>query len=152
MLDPVFVHHELISNIALSILHGPLVLSPDVRKRMESSTENPLVSELPSEGSIKPTQALSIISTLLLNSDPSPVFITLLLSPILPSLYALLYHLDKTQTADPVLKESVKAMLMTWGKVVEAQEGIETLWSILQNQRILWQADLVGELVLIPTE
>ncbi|KAI6047223.1 hypothetical protein EDC04DRAFT_2622339 [Pisolithus marmoratus] len=147
MLDPEFSHKKCVIAQVLPIIHHPL--RPSISQRTGVSQSQ--LSTVTSDGSTRPIQALSIIRTLLLNSDPSPAFITLILSPILPYLYALLYYLDKTRTSDPVLKDLVIALLTTWGRVVECQEGIEQLWSILQGQRISWQTDDTGD-VRVATE
>jgi len=97
---------------------------------------------------MRPSQALSTICTLL-NSDPSPILATLVLSPILPSLYALMYYFDKTRASDPVLRDSVKTLLMTWGRIVECHEGVEKLWLVLHGGRITWKVSESDEIVCV---
>ncbi|KAI6105625.1 hypothetical protein F5141DRAFT_1235511 [Pisolithus sp. B1] len=142
MLDPEFPHKECVAAQMLPTIHSPL--RPTSQRTAVSQSQH---STATSDGSMGASQALLTIRTLLLNSDPSPVFITLILSPILPYLYALLYYLDKTRASDPVLKDLVKALLATWGRVVECQEGTEQLWSIFQGQRVSWQTDDTGEIL-----
>ncbi|KAI6119388.1 hypothetical protein EDD16DRAFT_1885040 [Pisolithus croceorrhizus] len=147
MLDPEFPHKECVAAQMLPTIHSPL--RPTSQRTAVSQSQH---STATSDGSMGASQALLTIRTLLLNSDPSPVFITLILSPILPYLYALLYYLDKTRASDPVLKDLVKALLATWGRVVECQEGTEQLWSIFQDQRVSWQTDDTGEILCVITE
>lgn len=146
MLDPEFPHRELVSRIALPIIHKPLTLSPGVSRNFVG---NETTSD---SNALRPSQALSIICTLLLNSDPSPILVTLVLSPILPSLYALKYYLDKAKASDPVLRDSVNALLMIWGRIVECREGVEKLWLVLHGERINWQISESGEIMCMPAE
>lgn len=148
MLDPDFPHNKCVAAQMLPIIHSPLRPSTSQRTAVSQSQH----STATSDGRIGPSQALSTIRTLLLNTDPSPVFIMLILSPIFPYLYALLYYLDKTRTSDPVLRDLVKALLATWGRVVECQEGTEQFSSIFQGQRISWQTDDTGEVSRVTTE
>lgn len=148
MLDPDFPHKKCVAAQVLPIIHSPLRPSTSQRTAVSQSQH----STATSDGRIGPSQALSTIRTLLLNTDPSPVFITSILSPIIPYLYALLHYLDKTRTSDPLLKDLVKTLLSTWGRVVERQEGTELLWSIFQGQRISWQTDDTGEVFCVTTE
>ncbi|KAL4075900.1 hypothetical protein J3A83DRAFT_4370121 [Scleroderma citrinum] len=147
MLDPEFPHKELVSNIALSIIHTPLTSSSTIypQRMLTDFREN-------TDEPMQPSQALSTISTLLLNSDPSPTLVTLILSPILSSLYALMYHLDKTKASDPVLRDSVKALLITWGRIVECHEGVEQLWLLLHSERVNWQISESDEIVRTAAE
>ncbi|KAI6035338.1 hypothetical protein F5J12DRAFT_909233 [Pisolithus orientalis] len=148
MLDPEFPHKKYVTAQMLPILHHPLRPSiPQGTAALQSPH-----STATSDGSLRPSQALLTIRTLLLNSDPSPVFIALILSPISPYLYALLYYLDKTRTSDPVVRDLVKVLLTTWGRVVECQEGIEQLWLVLHGQRVSWWTDDTGEVVCTVTE
>jgi hypothetical protein len=89
--------------------------------------------------------------TLLSNADPSPSFISDLLSPVTPALYSLLYCLDKVKTSDPNMKESLHGMLLTWGKIVTESQGVDTLLSITKNgQEGEWKIDLEGHIQLLP--
>lgn len=141
MLDPEFPHKKLVSSIALPIIHGSLTFSPTCDSQNEGIANS---NEL-----MRPSQALSTISTLLLNSDPSPILVTLVLSPILPSLYALMYYFDKTKASDPVLRDSVTALLMTWGRIVECHEGVEQLWLVLHGERVNWKISESDEIVCV---
>lgn len=133
MLDSEFLHHQLVSSLVLPIIHQPI---------MRTSKS----SVVDREGSSAPSTALSMLTILLLNTDPSPVFITQILSPVVPTLYALVFHLDTIKASDPVFKESVKGLLATWGRVVGTQDGVGTLWSIVQSERIFWEVDVSGDI------
>ncbi|KAJ7904493.1 hypothetical protein B0H14DRAFT_2663092 [Mycena olivaceomarginata] len=89
---------------------------------------------------------LSTIMTLVTNTDPSPALISSLLSPIASALYSLLYHLDKVKTSDPSLKEMLRGLLGTWGRVVGATEALAILWSVIDGQGGEWRVDLEGQI------
>jgi hypothetical protein len=93
-----------------------------------------------------PRAALSTILTLVTNTDPSPALISSLLSPIASALYSLLYHLDKVKTSDPSLKEMLRGLLGTWGRVVGATEALAILWSVIDGQGGEWRVDLEGQI------
>jgi hypothetical protein len=136
MLDPEFVHNQLVSSLLSPIIHHPF-FHPSTPSQLgsQSATAPP-----------NPTTALSMLTILLLNTDPSPVFITYVLSPVVSALYALMVHLDTTKASDPVLKESVRGLLATWGRVVEIQDCIDTLWSVIQGEQIYWDVDISGNI------
>ncbi|KAJ7591090.1 hypothetical protein C8J56DRAFT_782610 [Mycena floridula] len=106
----------------LSALHGPLI---NVTGVDVSSTLTTLVE-------------------LISNADPSPTLVSTLLSPIIPSLYALLFHLDRIKTSDPTLKESVSGLLATWARVITEAEGVASLWQIIDGVELAWEIDLGG--------
>ncbi|KAF9222024.1 hypothetical protein BS17DRAFT_784322 [Gyrodon lividus] len=137
MLDSEFSHRTLVSSLALPMIHDPIM-----RVLKVPLEDRSLVSLAP----ITPSRALSALTILLLNTDPSPVFVTLILSPVVHALYALMFHLDRVKASNPVLKESVKGLLATWGRVVERQEGVDTLWSVLQSDWMYWEVDTTGEI------
>ncbi|KAJ7638786.1 hypothetical protein FB45DRAFT_739354 [Roridomyces roridus] len=93
-----------------------------------------------------PRETLSIIMNLVTNTDPSPTLISSLLSPIVSALYSLLYHLDQVKTSDPSLKEMLRGLLGTWGRVVGSAEGVEILWSVVEGQGGSWRVDLEGNI------
>ncbi|KAG7096988.1 hypothetical protein E1B28_004383 [Marasmius oreades] len=78
--------------------------------------------------------ALSSLSILLANSDPSPKLISTLLSPIIAPLYAVMHHLDSSRTSDPSTREIVHDTIMTWFRVSAAEEAVATLMFILDDQ------------------
>ncbi|KAJ7507767.1 hypothetical protein B0H11DRAFT_2314195 [Mycena galericulata] len=93
-----------------------------------------------------PRQALTMIMMLITNTDPSPTLISTLLSPIVSALYALLYHLDQIKTSDPSLKEMLRGLLGTWGRVVGTTEALAILWSVVDGQGGEWRVDLEGQI------
>ena len=86
------------------------------------------------------------IEVLLTNTDPSPTFISTLFSPIVPSLYALLSHLEGARTSDPLLRESLKGFLDTWGRLVGNTEVLDTLWKIVDGEGGVWRVDVAGSI------
>ncbi|KAF8076354.1 hypothetical protein FPV67DRAFT_413223 [Lyophyllum atratum] len=132
-------HQDLISNIILSILHRPLLSVPE-----EASDLGPPTSNLPSLPT--PSVALSTLITLVSNADPSPTLISALLSPMTPTLYSLLYHMDTVKTTDPGLRESLRGLLITWAKIIGTSNGVDILWSISETDEQGWSVDLEGNI------
>jgi hypothetical protein len=83
---------------------------------------------------------------LVTNTDPSPTLISSLLSPIASALYSLLYHLDQVKTSDPSLKEMLRGLLGTWGRVISTTEALAILWSIIDGEGGEWRVDLEGQI------
>jgi hypothetical protein len=54
--------------------------------------------------------------------------------------------MEKVKTSDPNLKDSLRGLLVTWGKIVGTSEGIVSLWSILESGQGLWKLDLDGQI------
>ena len=126
--------YQTASSIVLTMLHDPFLKLVDFSKQRPANT-------------MEPSEALSSISTLISNVEPSPIFISKILSPILASLYLLSYNLAQYKTADPQLKASVNGLLLSWGKIVDKPEGINTLWSILEaGQDYEWKHNSDGRL------
>ena len=126
--------HQDASSIVLGILHDPFL------KLVDSSEQN--LAHI-----MGPSEALSSISTLISNTEPSPIFISKILSPILASLYLLSYNLAQYKTADPQLKTSINGLLLSWGKIVDQPEGVNVLWTILEaGQNSEWKYNADGQL------
>ncbi|KAF8812411.1 hypothetical protein BYT27DRAFT_6419485 [Phlegmacium glaucopus] len=122
------------ASIILAMLHDPFLKVVDPSEQRLANT-------------MEPSEALSSISTLISNTEPSPIFISKILSPILPSLYLLSYNLAQFKTADPQLKASINGLLLSWGKIVDQPEGINVLWSILEaRQNSEWKYNTDGQL------
>lgn len=138
-----YKHQNLVSSITSSILHDPFLQIRDTGEH-ESSLLPPTQSKLLHD--LTPTTALSTLMNFILNADPSPTIISVLLSPIMPSLYALSAYIDHLKTADPILKESVKGLLATWGRVVEMHECFDSLWRVLDDEGGDWELDVAGEI------
>lgn len=135
--DDSFPHQQLISKIVFSIIHRPFFELPKEELEPEAYS-TPLPQHTPSG-------ALATSITLISNIDPSPTLISAILSPITSTLYSLLYYLDQTKTSDPNLKESIRGLLVTWGKIVGTQEGIDVLWSTVESDEGGWDVDLDGQ-------
>ncbi|KAF5387644.1 hypothetical protein D9615_000386 [Tricholomella constricta] len=134
-------HKDLTSKIIFSILHHPFLRVPHENKggMIDSSP-----SSTPT--SLTPSVALSILTTLVSNADPSPTLISALLSPIVPALYSLLYHMDEIKTTDPSLRESLRGLLVTWAKIIGTSDGVSILWSVLESDDIGWAIDIEGNI------
>ncbi|TRM67616.1 hypothetical protein BD626DRAFT_554703 [Schizophyllum amplum] len=125
-----YPHSAIASAALLPILHHPF---------MEVTPES-------SDSEVEPSRALDTLIALISNTDPSPELMTTLLTPIASALYALKYHLDRTKTSDPTLKESVGGLLSTWGRIVSPNQGIDTLWRVIDGEGGYWKADLEGHI------
>lgn len=131
--DGTFSSHALVGNILLPILHSPFL-----RVTPEANSD--------ASRDLTPEAALSTLTTLITNTDPSPTLISTLLSPITSALYALLSHLDHAKTSDPALKESLRGLLTTWGRVSNSKEGINILWAILDGEGGDWKVGIGGHI------
>ncbi|TFY64009.1 hypothetical protein EVG20_g6094 [Dentipellis fragilis] len=127
--EPPSSHQALISRLAISPLHAPFSASP------------PSIPD-----ALTPSSALRTLQTFLTNTDPSPPLISMLLSPVIPAIYAILYALDTSRTVDPVLRESVKGLAVSWGRIVGVEEGSAILWACVEAPGDEWTADVAGEL------
>ncbi|KAF9483931.1 ARM repeat-containing protein [Pholiota conissans] len=97
---------------------------------------------------LSPGDALWSLVVLMSNTEPSPQFISQILSPIIPALYALLYDFDHRKVTDPQLKEFVVGLLISWGKIVDQAEGSNILRSIIEDGRDYeWKFSLEGNFV-----
>jgi hypothetical protein len=92
------------------------------------------------------SQSLEKLSILLMHTDPSPVLLSTLLSPIFPALYAALFCLDGKRTSDPLVSEGLRGVLETWGRVVTFEEAINGLWLVINDEGGEWEVDVAGEL------
>ena len=112
--------------------------------RMPHKTEDPRLTMKKGTGEMSPDASLRTIQVLLTNTDPSPHLISTLFTPIVPSLYALYGYLDRTKASDPLLRESLKGYLETWGKLVGSAEVMSTLWRIIDGEGGNWRVDVAG--------
>ena len=124
-------HHALVSSILFSLLHNPVLLITPETPFEEVTT-------------LSPVEAIQITQTFLTNTDPAPTLVSTILSPIATSLYALLSTLQRVKTADPALRESVRGLLFSWGRVVPAEEAVAILWACVDGQGGDWTVDLAG--------
>ncbi|KIM46218.1 hypothetical protein M413DRAFT_426519 [Hebeloma cylindrosporum] len=126
---PTYAHQAILAS-----LHKPFL---DFSDAQNQTSENSF---------LEARSALSSLITLLSNTEPSPPFVSKLLSPIISSLYLLSFDLDKFKTADPQLKESIRALLLSWGKIVDENEGTQILWSIVDGGKGGdWKFNLEGQ-------
>ena len=128
-------HHTLVSRTLFHLLHDPvLLIMPD-----SQSTEKITAS-------LSPLETIDIVQTFLTNTDPAPTLVSTTLSPIATSLYALLGTLARMKTADPTLRESVRGLLLTWGRVVPVEEAVAILWACIDGQGGDWTVDISGSI------
>ena len=132
-------HHELTSAIIYSFLHEPF------HEAIEDIVDTTSSSSQPT-----PASALSTLITLMSNTDPSPFLLTALLSPITPVLYSLFHHMEKVKTSNPSIRESLRGLLVTWGKIVGQPEGTDILWHIIESNEGEWHVDLDGHIRKLP--
>ncbi|KAI0677089.1 hypothetical protein C8Q78DRAFT_959916 [Trametes maxima] len=97
-------------------------------------------------GDITPAASLKPIQVLLTNTDPSPHLLSALLTPIVPSLYTLHACLEQARTSDPLLRETIKGFLSTWGRLVNGEEIIQTMWNVIEGEGSDWRVDVAGEI------
>lgn len=138
-------HQPLASAMVLSIFQSPFL---SMSEKSTSKLSEVITVSQPSASDplldLTPTMALSALLALVTNTDPSPTFISQLLSPIVPALSALLCHIESIKTSDPALKEDLNGLLITWGRLVSAQDGTSVLWSIIEGEGGEW-ATMPGE-------
>ena len=120
------------ADIAVPLLHTPFLRNTVLDDTTEEHTA--------------PTGALALLQTLLANTDPSPTLISTLLSPIIPALYAILGALEKLRASDPAMKEGVRGLLLTWGRVVGQDEAVALLWSCVEDRGGHWEANVAGDI------
>jgi len=53
--------------------------------------------------------------------------------------------------ADPILKEDVWTLMKTWGRVVEEDEGVQVLWSLVEENEDSggWEGGSAEDLKLV---
>lgn len=125
-------YHSLVSGILLSSLHGPILLiTPDLSTSEETKA-------------LTAVEAIQVIQIFLTNTDPSPNLVSIILSPIVTSLYALLGTLAHVKTADPTQRELVRGLLIAWGRVVPTDEAVAILWACVDGQGGEWAIDIAG--------
>ncbi|KAA1475539.1 hypothetical protein DENSPDRAFT_429786 [Dentipellis sp. KUC8613] len=127
--EPPSPRQALTSRLTITPLHAPFSVSPP---------SNP--------DALTAASALRTLQTFLTNTDPSPPLISMLLSPVIPAIYAIMHALDNNRTADPVLRESVKGLAVSWGRIVGVEEGSAILWACVEAPGDEWAVDIAGEL------
>lgn len=140
MLADQSTHRSLISSILLPRVHDALL--HETADLDSGGMEQPDKAQIP----LTPSRSISTLQILLINTDPSPTFVSALFTPIASSLYALHAHLDSTKTSDPAFKEVLKSLLETWARVVVAEEVTEACWSIIRGDGGYWKTDVAGDI------
>ena len=120
-------------NPLVSIVHRPF------QARSQKSETNPRLPALSIE------TALTALTSLIANTDPSPILISSLLSPIIPQLYALMEHLEGLRASDPYVVQLSRNTFITWGKIISLEEGVEVLWSIVRGYGGTWHMNEDGK-------
>ncbi|KAL4242026.1 Tango6 family protein [Abortiporus biennis] len=138
------------SRILLPILHRPFLETLTGSFNLTLSTP-PETGEQPVT-SLTPNSSLKILQIILTNTDPSPTLISTLLTPIIPSLYTLLYKLESLKTSDPSMLSSVRGLILTWGRIVETKEGVASLWLIIDGEGGNWKVGLDGEITRVEVD
>jgi len=139
MLSSKFQYHAIVSNILLPLLHDPFLRPSPLTS--ETSTKS-IVDGIPSK--LSPVEALLTLQTFFLHTDPSPTELSTLLTPIASELYTLLGLYRSSKTADPSTRESLGALLSTWGRVVVTSDVIAGLWGIISGEGGNWEVRFDG--------
>lgn len=142
-MDGSFSHGALVAAIVFPILHDPFLY---VTSTLSGAAIPVNLSPSYKRPPLAPAVALSALINLSTNMDPSPALISSLLLPIVSALYSLLAHMDRMKTSDPVLKESLRSLLGTWGRVSVSQECVEALWDVIDGGGGEWKILIDGEI------
>jgi hypothetical protein len=131
-----FQHLSLVTNLVKERLHRPFQDS-----EREALVQNPVAVPLASVDT-----TLSALANFVANCDPAPSLISMIISPVLPALYSISEVLQEHKTADPMLRDSVHGLLMTWGRIIDDEEGATQLLAVAQHYDASWHLDGVGQL------
>ncbi|KZT24535.1 ARM repeat-containing protein [Neolentinus lepideus HHB14362 ss-1] len=126
-----------VATALLSILHRPFI-KPAQEASVTRLSDVSII--------LKPRHALSVIVRIMSNVDPSPVVLAKILSPIIPSLYAILECLEAKKTSNPELREAIRSLLRTWGRVVTTAEARDVVWSVVSDEGGYWKVDIAEEI------
>ena len=127
LLNPKFKYAQVTRPLVLRRIHLPLLPI-----NIESSTR--IDETLPSA-----YDALRMLIALLIRMDPSPPLISILVSPVVSSLFGILEHLSDQRTADPELREGVRGAILAWARVVPAKVLVDRLSATIEQlQRERW--------------
>jgi hypothetical protein len=128
--DHDFRHRQQVEELVKQALHLPFA------KQAPTSDAN----------GTAPDTALLSLANFLANSDPSPTLISGLISPVVTALYAIWFALQEHKTSDPMLRDSAEGLLATWGRIINANEGIAMLWDVVLNYDDTWAVNGLGQL------
>lgn len=114
--------------------------------------EHPAASTSNAGPGFSTTGSLAALTTLLLNTDPSPNLISSLISPIITPLYNLRSYLLEhpgVVLIEPNSKNIVDGLVKTWARVVIADEVIKGWWSVVKGADgwglVDWQTRQIDE-------
>ena len=115
------------SNLILPCLHSSLltVILPETSACTDPESILPLKSAYVS---------IKFLTTLLLNTDPSPALISSLITPILVPLYYLTEFFDTNPGVvlkNPEMKEMSQGLIRTWARVMGTPEARNGWWDII---------------------
>jgi len=123
------------------------ILLPRIHKPFLQVTELPPRDDFPEPKQLGTNDCISTLQIILINTDPSPVLISTLFTPIASALYAILECLDSKKTTEPTLKETTKGLLGTWSRIVSAQEVERVCWGVIEGEGGNWKVDIAGEII-----
>ena len=130
-------HHVEVSRIVLPLVQKPLLQLPEELSFVQDDAPD-------HKPAYTPLEALDILQTFIINTDPSPTLISGIMTPIIPAIYSISYSLDRIKSADPSLKATFSGLLGTWGRLIGSAEGVATLWLIIDGEGGEWQVDIAG--------
>ena len=137
-----FRYQELAAGIALPLLQATF-LDLQIQIQIQPSSDKASTTE---NAALLPEDSLAALIKILTNTDPSPNLISMLLSPILPALYSLAACMSSKKTKDPALQESIDGIISTWGRIVDAAEGIQVVWRVVGGEGGDWEVDVAGQI------
>lgn len=137
LVDEGFPYRQVASTEILPLIHAPLLRTSTMSLQGSGTLEDDNV--------MHPQDALAMLIKLLTNTDPSPSLISTLISPILPALYSLKEHVSR-KLVDPSLQQSLHGLLVTWGRIIDPSDGINTLWKIIEGDDLGWEVDVAGKI------
>lgn len=104
-------------------LHAPFLPGRYVPSTTTTESIDPEALDAVASSTPALLKGLSLLSTLLVHSPPSPDLMPFLLSPIVAPLFSLSSYLIESK-ADPIMKDEVGAILETWGKAVPIADAV----------------------------
>ena len=147
LIAPESASHPLIyTHTAAYVVHHLWSTSPIAVQWLDNKVHSMWRPQNPAAGAIASADAVQAgvrtLAELVTHSPPSPDFIDFLLGPILPPLFALHAKLNSSLSAKSIekrpetftgLKDEVKALLVSWGKVVAQDNGVKGVWDIIMG-------------------
>jgi hypothetical protein len=131
-------HLDLAINVITQTLHGPF------KEGAESTSHSPSASARMLDS---PESAIAAMVAFFANCDPSPSVFSSVLSPVVPALYSIVCVLREKKVVDPLLLDSANGLLASWGRVTDANECVEVLWTVIQDYDDTWRMNEAGYLM-----